>query len=77
MIKKYFEVGRKLCDLYHIVRFDVVPAPDELIEGVFFTLSLGQNFWVFLGIIYLSELFQSYPISNYFLDTSVGIFDSL
>lgn len=53
----YLEICCKLFNFHNIVRLNVIPAPDELVETVFLAFLLSQYFWVLFCIVYFAQLF--------------------
>lgn len=51
-----FEVGRELLQLHHVVGLDVVPTPDELVEGLLLCLLIGYHLGVSLCVEHLPQL---------------------
>lgn len=54
---KVLEVSSELLQLHHIIRLDVVPAPNKLVECLLLRLLVSYHFRVSLSVEYLANLF--------------------
>jgi hypothetical protein len=70
--RQVLEVGSKLFKLNGIVRLDVVPTPNKLIESFFLTFFLRYYFWMSSGIIDFTQLLQSSLLSYDFGCSLIG-----
>lgn len=68
-----FKVGGKLLQLNEVVRFYVVPTPNELIERLLLCLFVRYHLWVSLGVKDLSQLLQCVFVASHFAHSSVSV----
>jgi hypothetical protein len=70
--RKVLEVRCELLNLNDVVRLDIIPAPDEFVEGLLVALLHRQHLWMLFGVVHLSQFLQCNLFPHYFFHSFVS-----